>query len=100
MADLPPYPDANSATDNRADLGPDHQAPTGTPRWVKVFGILALILALLFVILMLAGGNHGPGRHLPPASAPSSQAPAPRDYALSSGPPDPIRPIAQGMQQP
>jgi hypothetical protein len=47
MADLPPYP--------------------GTPRWVKVFGIIAIGLLLLVVILLLTGGpgRHGPGRHKP-----------------------------------
>jgi hypothetical protein len=43
--DMPPYP--------------------GTPRWAKVFGIVALIIVLLFVILMIARGpgGHGPSRH-------------------------------------
>ena len=38
---------------------------TGTPRWVKAFGIIALVLAVLFIVLQLAGvgGGHGPGRH-------------------------------------
>jgi hypothetical protein len=47
MADLPPYP--------------------GTPRWVKVVGIIAIGLVLLVVILLLTGGlgRHGPGRHKP-----------------------------------
>ena len=36
----------------------------GVPRWVKVFVITALGLALLMVVLMLlSGGRHGPGRH-------------------------------------
>ena len=36
----------------------------GTPRWVKMFGIAALVVVLLFVILLLiGGGGHGPGRH-------------------------------------
>jgi hypothetical protein len=45
MADLPPYP--------------------GTPRWVKVFAIIALVVVLLFVFLMFTRGpgGHGPGRH-------------------------------------
>jgi hypothetical protein len=43
MADSPPYP--------------------GTPRWVKVFGIIALVVVLLFVFLMFTRGpgGHGPG---------------------------------------
>ena len=51
MADLPPNPDANDES--------------GTPRWVKVFGIICLALVLLLGVMLLAGGgNHGPGRHL------------------------------------
>jgi hypothetical protein len=34
----------------------------GTPRWVKVLGIVAGVLALLFVLSHLAGW-HGPMRH-------------------------------------
>jgi hypothetical protein len=51
MADLPTYP--------------------GAPRWVKVFGIVVGVLALLIIILMFAGvgGPHGPGRHLPSGDA-------------------------------
>lgn len=39
----------------------------GTPRWAKVFGIIAIVVVLLFVILMLTRGprGHGPGRHAP-----------------------------------
>ena len=37
----------------------------GAPRWVKVFGIIALVVVLLFVILLLTRGpgGHGPNRH-------------------------------------
>ena len=34
-----------------------------TPRWVKVFGLIALMLVLVVIVLLLAGGDHGPGRH-------------------------------------
>jgi hypothetical protein len=40
---------------------------TGMPRWVKVAGIITAIVALLFLVLLLAGG-HGPGRHSGAAS--------------------------------
>jgi hypothetical protein len=53
MADPPRFPDAGDDTGT-------------TPRWVKVFGIIALVVVLLFVILMLTrgpGGRHGPSRH-------------------------------------
>jgi hypothetical protein len=43
------------------ESGSNGDGARGTPRWVKVFGIIALALLLLFVILMLTG--HGPGRH-------------------------------------
>jgi hypothetical protein len=34
------------------------------PRWVKVFLIIAAALVVLMVALMLvSGGQHGPGRH-------------------------------------
>jgi hypothetical protein len=56
MADPPPYP--------------------GTPRWVKVFGVIGLVVVLLFVILLVTGGpgGHGPGRHTP-AGAKGGHAP-------------------------
>ena len=47
MANRPPYP--------------------GTPRWVKVFGIIAIVVVLLVVIMLLTG--HGPGRHAPSGEA-------------------------------
>jgi hypothetical protein len=35
------------------------------PRWVKVSGIVVLIVVAVFVVLLIAGGpgRHGPGRH-------------------------------------
>jgi hypothetical protein len=35
-----------------------------TPRWVKVFTVIAVIVGLAFLILHLAGG--GPARHTVP----------------------------------
>ncbi len=50
MADRVPYPDTGTRP--------------GTPRWVKALGITALALVLLVVAVMLiGGGEHGPGRH-------------------------------------
>ena len=38
----------------------------GTPRWVKVFGIVGLVLVVLVVVILITGrGGHGPGRHAP-----------------------------------
>jgi hypothetical protein len=48
---------------NDPDIG-DPPDSSGTPRWVKVFGVVLAIAALLAVIVFLAGGGqHGPGRH-------------------------------------
>jgi hypothetical protein len=55
MADQP----SSSQRDASADRGPT----AGPPRWVKVSAIITLALVLLVLILLLAGGNHGPGRH-------------------------------------
>ena len=67
MADPTASPDAG------ADVGPARTSDAGypgTPRWVKLSGIVVLILVLLVVGAMVAlGGQHGPGRHLP-AGAP------------------------------
>ncbi len=51
MADMPPSP----------DTGPT----TGAPRWVKVMGIIALVVVVLVVLVLLLGSGHGPGRHAP-----------------------------------
>jgi hypothetical protein len=47
----------------------DSEPTTSTPRWVKVSGIIAIVLVLLVVIMMfIGGGKHGPGRHIPSSS--------------------------------
>ena len=56
------------------DSHPTDSVPyPGTPRWVKISGLIAIVLILLFVILHLTGnqfrfhpvpGNHG--GHTPP----------------------------------
>jgi hypothetical protein len=60
---------ANPAEPDSGDesvVGPDRGTATGTPRWVKVFGLIALVVVVLFVVVMLIGsGEHGPGRHTP-----------------------------------
>ena len=45
---------------------PGHGSAPSMPGWVKVFGIITLVLVLVVVILLLAGGGpggHGPSRH-------------------------------------
>jgi len=35
------------------------------PRWVKIFLIVAVVLVVLLVAgMLIGGGQHGPGRHL------------------------------------
>jgi hypothetical protein len=64
LADLSPTRDTD--TGNETAVGPHGDATTGTSRWQKVVGIIALVLVLLFVISRIAGvggglGQHGPG---------------------------------------
>ena len=62
----------------------DRPTYPGTPHWVKVSGIVTLVLVLLVVIVMVAsGGNHGPGRHIPSGDAG-----------------DQISPVARAVRQP
>jgi hypothetical protein len=53
--------------DDRAD----RESIRGLPRWVKVSGLVALLLALLVVVMLLIGGGHGPGRHVGAAAGPT-----------------------------
>jgi hypothetical protein len=53
---------------SQTHVEPDRGSNASTPRWVKVFGIIALVLVLLVVVIMFTGvgGEHGPGGHIPP----------------------------------
>ena len=68
MADLPPYRDPSDDTSVRP----------GIPRWVKVFGIIVIVLVLLVGIIMVTGigGQHGPGRHIPSGGSGGQIAPS------------------------
>ena len=63
MTNRPASPDTGE--DAETGIGPDLELTAGRPRWVKVFMIIALALAVLFVGLKVTGlgGDHGPGRH-------------------------------------
>jgi hypothetical protein len=52
------------ATGSDAAAG-DRPPYPGMPRWVKVSGIIVIVLALLVAIILATGvgGDHGPGRH-------------------------------------
>ena len=53
MAEPPLPPDSSDDTDVRRD----GESPPGAPRWVKVFGIVALALVVLFLARHLTGGG-------------------------------------------
>lgn len=56
-------PDPSSFSD--AGAGPEGGTPPGMPRWVKVFGLVALVVVVLVVgVLLFADGDHGPRRHV------------------------------------
>lgn len=65
--------DPSSTTPPPAAEAEPETAPGGdepTPRWVKTFVAVCLVVAVLFVVLKLAGGGgHGPGQHSRDASA-------------------------------
>lgn len=65
----PSYP-ANTAEETAPT--PAHgsgAAYPGTPHWVKVGAMVAVIVVLLVMVTMvLAGGEHGPMRHIPSGS--------------------------------
>jgi hypothetical protein len=60
-ADVPdPMPPSGRGDSSEATGEPDAQ---GTPQWVKVAAIIALVLVALVLVMLLVGGDHGPGRH-------------------------------------
>lgn len=57
-----PHPDLRSAQNPNAGTNPGRGPATQT-RWVKVLGLIAIALVLIFVVIHLAGG--GMGNHTP-----------------------------------
>ena len=55
------------------DVRPDRDSTPGLPGWLKVSGMIAILLVLLLVAVGVLGigGEHGPGRHAPGAEAPA-----------------------------
>ena len=54
-----------------------------TPRWVKIFGIVALLVLLAFVMMFLTRSGHGPGRHMR-GNGPTSSTIVPNSSVLQS----------------
>jgi len=63
-------PKSNSNNGDDTDVRLTEDRPPSTPRWVKVSGIIVIVLILLFIIMKLTGigGEHGPGRHMSSSS--------------------------------
>lgn len=62
--------------DSTGDARVRHESRPSVPLWVKLFGIVALVALVLIVgVMLLAGGEHGPGRHTMSGDA-GSQTPA------------------------
>jgi hypothetical protein len=50
-------------TEDREGGRAHRESAGGTPRWVKVFGLVAAVVVLILIVLLLVGRGHGPGRH-------------------------------------
>lgn len=75
MSEAADRPDASDEPGRAAPSGP---TSTGVPRWVKMFIIIGVVLAVALVIMLATG--HGPGRHL------SALGPPPGWIQLSAEP--------------
>lgn len=84
MADPPSSPDSPARTtgDDTSATPPVRESVTGTPRWVKLSWIAALLVVLLLAAMMLLGGRHGPAMH---TRADGGTAPSGLSAAVGSG---------------
>lgn len=55
---------ANTDLNSPALAKAETQHPPKTPRWVKIVGLVVLLLFLAVGIMLLSGGQHGPGMHM------------------------------------
>lgn len=70
MSDRVPSPN-----DEYGGRRPSEEVPPAMPFWVKAFALTAAAIAVALVVLMLVlGGDHGPGRHVQPAGSASPAA--------------------------
>ena len=56
----------------------DGESPPPTPRWVKAFGIAAIVLVVLLIVMIVSGhgGPHSPLRHLRHGATDAHPSPA------------------------
>lgn len=51
--------------DPRPELPSPRDRPPGMPTWVKASVVVAVVVVLAVIaVMLLSGGEHGPGRHL------------------------------------
>ena len=43
----------------------DTPQPPPRPTWVKVALVVVLVIVAAVIVMAIAGGEHGPGRHVP-----------------------------------
>jgi hypothetical protein len=63
------HSEPNGDTGDAPGAGAGRGSTRKTPRWLNVFGIIALVLILLLAGWLLVSGGHGPGRHMPSGDA-------------------------------
>jgi hypothetical protein len=73
MTDPARHPDSRGDADE-TDMDAGREPMIGMPRWVKVAGIVTIVVVLLFVVGLLSGRGHGPGRHARSDNAPHASA--------------------------
>jgi len=100
LADQLPHLDPNAGAGDDARLRRAADGPPSTPRWVKAFGVAAIVLVLLFLILHFTGnspGGHtpsGPDGNTPSSSVSQDRTPTVIDLG------DHTPPVEHGAQQP
>ena len=80
MVDPPRDSDRRSAPVDGTRVEPRGSVPgtpPGTPRWVKLLALGGIVAAVLVVVVMVgAGGQHGPGMHMPGGGPPAGTSPS------------------------
>lgn len=59
---------SRSDSEGVASAGHNNRPIPGTPWWVKAFGVVAIVLVLLIVVLHLTGHSPGGQMHAPAAN--------------------------------
>jgi hypothetical protein len=54
---------ADSTASSDSGAASDGPSRPGAPLWVKIFAVIAVVAVIMVAVMLLAGGDHGPGRH-------------------------------------